>query len=85
MTTAVKIRFQGLSTDEKPMTEDETAVARRFGISTDAFATQRARNQRDNAVRELRVAAAAAGLVERKPIALLNRGRVAISFRGNAA
>lgn len=82
MTTSVKIQWEGLSTDVKPAVEDESAVARRFAISTDAFAARKLRNQVDAAARELRVAANAAGLVERQAPVLLNRGPVAITFRG---
>jgi hypothetical protein len=82
MTTSRKITFQGLSTDAKPATEDEAKVARAFGISTDAFAARKARNASEAAARELRVAANAAGLVKWQPPVLLNRGPVAISFRG---
>ena len=83
MTTSThKIRFQGLSTDEKPLTEDEAKVARAFGISTEAFAVRKLRNQCDAAGRELHAAAARAGLAVRQAPVLLNRGPVVVSFRG---
>jgi hypothetical protein len=67
------------------LTATETKIAASLGVSASEFEAARMRNTLTEAERELHVAAAAAGLVERKVPALLNRGPVKVTFRGNAS